>query len=209
MFKSFPTVANGSVSCSNSNACNGTSQVLKKFTVAANAAGAVSLYQIAASIATSSASVTNVKLFAYTDTSCSNPANVSGTTGGQFGGTATLGGTFDIVAPTISFIQTTPLQVPAGTTYCFQVKGDVSVNAATWSVNTTILGDSATSTSVAGMNANQATAVGRTQSDSLGYATSTTNNNFVWSDNASTTTAINDVDWFDGYYVAGLSSSGF
>jgi len=121
---------------------------------------------------------------------------------------AALGGLLDIAAPTVSFIQTTPYSF-TGTKY-FVVEGDVApaASATNWSVNATILGDAATSTQVAGTNANIAATVGATQSASLGYATSTTNN-FVWSDNASTTPGITALDWFDGYYVSGLPSSGF
>lgn len=209
MFKSFPTVANSSIaSCSNTSSCTGTAQKLKQFTIAANSAGAISLYEVTVNIATSSASVTNLKLFAYSDASCSTQANVSGTTGGQFGGTAALGGTLDIASPNVSFVQTTPLSFSG--TYCFQVKGDVApgASATNWTVNATVKGDAATSTSVAGYNANIATTVGVAQSASLGYATTTTKN-FVWADNASTTPTTNDLDWFDGYYVPGLSSTGF
>jgi len=62
------------------------------------------------------------------------------------------------------------------------------------------------------MNANIASSsVGRIESyGTLGIATSTSQKNFVWSDNASTTAnSATDVDWFDGYYVPGLSASGF
>lgn len=209
MYKSYPTVSNAGVSCTNSApVCNGTAQTLKQFTVTANSAGPISLYEISVKLATTSASVTNLKLFAYTSGYGSGPANVSGTTGGQFGGSAALGGTLDIAAPTVSFVQTTPYSF-TGTTY-FVVTGDVAPGAAAtnWSVNATILGDAATSTQVAGTNANIATTVGTAQSAALGYATSTTKN-FVWSDNASTTPGITALDWFDGYYVPGLPSTGF
>ena len=209
MYKSYPTVSNAGGSCTNSTpVCNGTAQTLKQFTVTANGAGAISLYEISVKLATTSASVTNLKLYAYTSGYGSGPANISGTTGGQFGGSAALGGTLDIAAPTVSFIQTTPYSF-SGTKY-FVVVGDVAPAAAAtnWSVNATIMGDAATSTQVAGTNANIAATVGATQSAALGYATSTTKN-FVWSDNASGTPAMTDLDWFDGYYVSGLPSTGF
>jgi len=207
MFKTYPTVANAGVSCTNTSSCNGTAQVLKKFSISANAAGPVGLNQVAVALATSSAIVTNLKLFAYTDSGYSTPANVSGTTGGQFGGTATfLAGGLDIAAPTVSFYQTTALQIPAGGTRYFTIYGDVAVSAATWSVNATVLGDAATSTAPDGYNA---TSTANRTSLVAGVATTTTGHDFVWSDNASTTAAIADIDWFNGYAVPGLSASGF
>ena len=208
MFKSFPTVANGNVSCTNSSTpvCNGTAQVLKKFTVTANSTGPVSIQQIAVKFATGTATVRNAKLFAYTVGYDSGPANISGTTNGQFGGTATLSSGVDIAAPTVSFVQTTPYSF-SGTVY-FVLKGDVTPDsgATNWSVGATVLGDAATSSSPYGYNATSS--LNRSSLVS-GVATTTTGSNFVWSGNSSTTPAVADIDWFNGYYVPGLSSSGF
>ncbi len=208
MFKSFPTFAQGPAVASNP---NGTAQALKKFSITANGAGPISIYQIAVSLATTSASVSNLQLFAYSGNDyASGPANVpNGLGSGQFGGTAALNSAIDIANPTVSFIQTTPLSF-TGTLY-FVLKGTVAPGALAnqWTVNATVNGDNASTTAVAGTNANIATAVGRAQNNGLGVATSTGNRNFVWSDNASTTPTINDVDWFDGFFVPGLSSSGF
>ena len=89
----------------------------------------------------------------------------------------------------------------------------MAVSAAAWSVTAPILGDAATTTqAVGGANVNIASGgTGRATSlDVAGIATSTTQGNFVWSDNASTTANTTvDADWFNGYYVSGLSSSGF
>ena len=204
MFKSFPTVAAGPAVASNP---NGTAQALKKFTVTANSAGPISLAQIAVSLATTSANVTNLKLFAYTADYDNGPANISGTTGGQFGGTATfLAAGTDIAAPTVSFFQTTPYSF-TGTTY-FVLRGDVtptSATATTWTVGVTLLGDAATSSSPAGFNA---TTSPHRSSDVSGVATTTSGKNFMWSGNSSTTPTTSDIDWFDGYFVPGLSSSG-
>lgn len=209
MFKSFPTLSAGSVSCSSSNSCNGVGQKLKQFTIAANAAGPISLYQVAVTIATSSAAVSNLKLFAFSDASCTSQANVSGTTGGQFGGTAGTTGNELTSAPRVSFIQSTPLVISG--TYCFQVKGDVSPTTSTWSVNATVLGDSTVVTPATGANTNVASGgAGRAQNLTQGYATSTTQSNFVWADNASTTpNSTTDLNWVNGFNVVGLSASGF
>ena len=206
MFKSYPIFAAGPAIAANP---NGTDAVLKNFSIKANAAGPVGLYQIAVNISTSSAVVTNLKLFAYTDSSYSSPANVSGTTGGQFGGTATfLAGGNDIASPTVTFYQSTPLQVPADSTMYFSVRGTITPGstATNWTITTTVLGDAATSTAPDGFNATSTP--GRTSLVS-GVATTTSGPDFIWSGNSSTTAATADIDWFNGYYVQGLPSTGF
>ena len=207
MFKSYPTFAAGPSVGANP---NGSSQSLKKFTITANAAGSIGLSQLAIALATSSASVSNLKLFVYTDSGYSQPANVSGTTGGQFGATAALTSSADVAVPTVTFYQATPLQVSAGATLYFAVVGTVTPNAsaANWTISATILGDGASTTAVAGYNTNTVTALGRTSLVS-GVATSTTGSNFLWSDNATTTSANTDIDWTNGYFTPGLPSSGF
>jgi len=206
MFKSFPTFAMGPAVSANP---NGTNQVLKKFSITANAAGSIGLDQIAVALATTSAAVTSLKLYAYTDSGYSQPANVPGTTGGQFGGTAAA----LITAPTVTFYQTSPLEVSAGSTLYFAVVGTVAPTAGAnnWTVSATVLGDNASTTNPAGYNAT--TTPGRTISDNLNLsgnvATSTTGSNLLWSDNATGTAVGTDIDWVNGYYVPGLPSSGF
>ena len=206
IFKGYPTLASGPATPTNP---NGTGVALKKFSVTASAGGnGVGLHQVAVSLATSSATVRNLKLFAYTGSDYTGPANVSGTTNGQFGGTATLSAPLDIASPTVSFTQATALTVGAGSTMYFTLTGDVTPGstATNWTITSTVLGDTATSSSPAGYNAT--TTPGRT-SAITGVATTTTGSNFIWSDNATTTATATDVDWFSGYYVPGLSSSGF
>jgi len=218
MFKSYPTFAAGPTVPSNP---NGTAQPLKKFSITANAAGPIGIYQIAVALATTSASVSNLKLFAYTDSGYSQPANVPGTTAGQFGGTAALTQALDTVAPVVSFYtygytSAGALQIPAGTTYYFAVKGDVapaSATATTWTVNVTVRGDSATTSSVGGTNATTTLQSRIGVDPTLGVSTSTvalsSGINFLWTDNATTTSATTTPDWFNGYYVPGLPSGGF
>jgi len=208
MFKSYPTLATGPATATNP---NGSAQALKKFSVTANAGGSIGLYQVAVSIATSSATVRNLKLFAFTDASYSSPANVPNTTAGQFGGTAALSAATDIAAPTVSFYQGTPLQVSAGQTMYFTLVGDVApVGSATnWTITSTILGDSATTTALANYNVNAVAALISHTGSITGVATSTSASNFIWADNATTTAATTDVDWANGFNVPGLSSSGF
>ena len=184
MFRSVPTVANLNVTCSNVNSCNGTSQVLKSFTVTANAAGSVSVQQFEVTISTSSAAVTNV-LSQVLDQS----GNVSTSTFGV--STATLTSN-----PTVTFTGG-PVIIPAGATYTFQVIGDVAASATTWSVNTKVNGDSS------------ALSTGSTPAYIATTTSAISSSNFIWSGNSTTTSSITNVDWSNGFQVNGLPGVGF
>jgi hypothetical protein len=209
LFNTYPTVAFVANSATNP---NGPNQTLKEFTISANAAGPVGLGTTTISIATSSDSVSKVQLFAYSDPGFSQ--GVSGqNSGGQIGATQcssacnTVAQNVTAGVSTITFASgqnaNAALQIPAGTTIYFKVTGTVtpaSGNNNNWSVNTTLLGDSspvASSSLLVGYNVSSSTSAGGVNSS-----------NFIWSDNASTTAAATDVDWTNGYYVPGLSSSG-
>lgn len=191
-FATYPTVAAGPAAGTNP---NGSNAVLKKFSISASTANSLGLYQLNISLATSSASVSNIKLTAYTDSGYSQPANVPGTTGGQFG--AVQAGPF-VNNPTLNFQQTTPFTIGAGGTYYFTLTGNVapSGSANNWSINALLLGDSAYPTGLpTGFNMGQAATIAGTS-------------NFVWSPNATSTATVNSVDWTNGYGVAGLPSTG-
>ena len=190
MVKSFPTFAAGSI---------GTTGVadgkIMRFTVTANANGGVGLNQFKFAIATTSATVTNINMFGYTDSGYS--AAVSGFTSGQISASN--------VSPTATAFTITPsavINIPAGTTYYFEVRGTVTASATTYSVTTTLNGDSvyypAINTYVAG-GANMA---------STSAIVVTAGANLVWSPNATTTSSATHSDWTSGYSVPGLPSSG-
>ncbi len=204
MFKSFPTLAQDSLS--SSGVADGK---LMRFKVTANSAGPVGLYNLNFTFATSSFSsgggISAVKVMVYSDSSYSLP--VSGTYGaatGQFGST----GTPDAGAPTINYSATTnPLQIPSGTTYYFQVEATVTSVTTGTSVTTTLNGDAAY---IAAANLNAGTfgpTVPMTSSTTGALADS--NNDFIWSGNATTTAVINSNDWANGYGITGLPSGGF
>lgn len=185
MFRSFPTLALDTL---------GSTGVqdgrLMRFKVTANANGSVGISQFKFVIATSSVAVTNLQLFAYTDSSYSSPISGQGTSG-QIGSTASSYSTGLTVAPT-----TNPVQVSAGTTVYFELKGSVTPSATSYSVVTTLSGDSAYLTNLtSGYNVATSSA-----------ATSTSN--FVWAGNATSTSGLFDVDWSNGYGLAGFSASG-
>jgi hypothetical protein len=162
---------------------------LMRFKVTADSHDKVGIGQLAFKVATSSnVTVTNVQLFAFNDSGYSNAISGQGTSGqiGSTVSTITNGDTFTI-SPDLNAIQ-----VPAGSTVYFELRGSVSVSGSSGgSAVTTLLGDgSGTPTT------------GTTQFDSV-------SGSFRWSPNATTTAATSTGnDWTNGYGVAGLPAGG-
>lgn len=191
IFESVPTVALGTGACSGTG-CNGTNQVVKSLNITANAAGPISVEQLKFDIATSSGRLTAVSVVVY-----DNAGNVATTT---FGAQACASGCTSN-APTLTFTGG-PVIIPAGTTYNFKLVGTVTPDASVtnWSVNATLQGDSA---AVSGIGSSPST-IGTTTA----VANADAQSGFIWSDNATTTAGLGDVDWFNGYQVSGLPSIG-
>ena len=199
VFKSYPTLAK--LSIPSNSLVTGTGVDLYRFSVSANLANpatgnGVGLDKFVVNVATSTASaaagtttVTNLKVYAYTESGFSNTvpgfsnglvvANIVGLVAG------------DNVATTSSVVQ-----IPAGATYYFRVVGDVTFTGGTspsGSVTTKILGDST--------YPSLATKMGTV----IGISTS----NFIWSPIATTSAlATTDNDWTNGFGVSGLPSDG-
>lgn len=157
---------------------------LMHFKVTADSHGNVGLGQFTFTIATTTLNVSNVQLFGFTDASYSSAISGQGTSG-QIGSTitpTTTGATF-VIAPTSN-----PVQVPAGQTYYFELRGSVSGVATGASEVTTLKGDS---------------------SGGAIAAFSQGSGNILWSPNATTTAATTSGnDWATSYGVAGLPSGG-
>lgn len=190
LFKSYPTVTAVSNSATNPNGANVT---LKRFTITSNSAGPIGISKISVSVATSSATVTDLKLFAYTDSGYSQGVSNQSSGTGQVGSTVA---NLPTNGTAIDFDASPVLQV-SGTTY-LAVLGTVTPggSATNWSVNVTVLGDSTTP------------GIG---SSPVYIATTTSalsSSNFIWSGNSSTTAASTNNDWWNGYFVPGLSSTG-
>ena len=167
-----------------------------RFKVTANSNGSVGVSQFKFTLSTTSATVTNIQLFGYTDASYSSPVGGQGTSGqiGQTVSTA-INGTAFAVAPVNGSIAS-PVQVSAGSTVYFELKASVAGVTTGSSVVATLLGDSAYQTNLtSGYNVSTSSA-----------ATSTSN--FVWSGNATSTSGLADFDWSNGYGLPGLSASG-
>src|SRR3989344_5860653 len=162
-----------------------------RFKVTANSSGPVGLYNFGFKVSTTTASVTNIALYAYSDPSYSSPISGQGTSG-QIGSTVTGAvndTTFEITAAT------NQVTVPAGSIYYFELNASVTGVTTGASVVTTLEGDSAYPSLAVPMG------IAATLGGVAG-------NSFIWSPNATSTAAFTATDWTNGYGVAGLSASG-
>jgi hypothetical protein len=143
IFKSYPTLTQDTLA-----SAGAADNKLLRFKVTANSSGSIGISEINLTIATSSTNYavfpTGVNVFAFTDSAYSQ--GISGvSSGGQLSASN--------VAPTLTAVSITPqtsggtattLQVPAGTTRYFEVRSTGGTGSGTsWSLTTTLLGDSA------------------------------------------------------------------
>ncbi len=204
MMKSYPTFAKLSVP---STTLVTSTMDLYRFSVTANSAGSVGIYRFTVNIATSSTpsgtsstTVKQLKVYAYTDSGFSS--TVSGfSTAGQLNSTAAglVDGDNIILMGGTSGSQAY-LQIPAGATYYFKVVGDVALTGGptAGSITTSLLGDAnypLNGTSFLMADAASSTAF-----------TDGNGDNFIWSPNATTTSNVEHEDWTNGYFVSGLPS---
>jgi hypothetical protein len=178
-YRSFPKVA--LVSLGSTGMADG---LLIRFSVTADAAGAVGMESFGFTLATTTASITNIGLYGYTNSSFSSPISGQGTSG-QIGSTVASTGAAEFKIGASS----NAVQVPAGSTYYFELRGSVSGATTGASVVTTLAGDTAA--------AAIAQAAAATSSDS-----------FVWAGNSTTTSGFYHADWANGYGIDGLPASG-
>jgi hypothetical protein len=180
IFKTTPTVAASSFLPSNGVADGR----LIAFTVTAGSTGPVGISQFMFAVSTTSINaLTGLNLYAYTDSGFSQPAG--GTVGGIAGGT-NYNGTTQLAISSMA----TPLEIPAGSTWYFVLKGTVSPIGTSYNIATTLKGDT-------------------TDLGPVVYSTSTIPaSNLIWSANATTTAGVTTNDWTNGFGISGLPSSG-
>lgn len=200
MFRAYPTVAQLSLPSSVLTA--GTAMDLTRFSITSSNNGlGIGLNEFTLDVATSAASgvsgsisITNVDIYAYTDSGFSNP--VAGFTDGLI-----YDGSGSLASSVLEAELTSVLQVAAGQTVYFKVVGDVTLTAGsgTFSGNATtkLLGDAAFPTGEATLMITEADA-----------DATATNDDFIWSPNSTTTASVLDIDWTNGYGVPGLPSAG-
>lgn len=183
LFKSYPTFALDSLP--STGAADGR---LMHFKVTSNSKGPISVSKFTFTLATTTATVTNIQLYGFNNSDyATNPISSGGGTGGQVGSTLSVGST------TINFIPTSPVQVN-GTVY-FELKGSVSAPANS-SVVTGLSGDATVSHGTI-VTFNVAAAPSLMGTSSL-----------VWSGNSTSTSILYDVDWSNGFTIPGLPSGG-
>ncbi len=192
VFKSFPTLAKDTLS--STGVQDGT---LLRFKVTADAKGPVGVQKFVLNVATTSATVTNVNVFAFTDAAYSQPVSGLSTNGQMMASNVSVplpNTDYDFWAQTAAAASTT-VQVPAGQTRYFEVRGTVAGVTTGSSVTVTLAGDAAYPSS-------------STLVQNTAGVQNDTNNDFIWSPNATTTAAYADNDWTNGFGVMGLPSSG-
>ena len=154
---------------------------LMRFKVTAPQSGSITIAQFGFAMTTESADVSALNLYAYTDPDYSQPVATS--TGGLLNAEP-----LDFAA-SFSLPLLPVLYIPAGETYYFELDGTVAPSDTVYSVATTLLGDSATTT--------------------LGSAgTFAASNNIVWSPNTYGIPADTDTDWINGSFVEGIPQNG-
>jgi hypothetical protein len=198
VMKSVPTVALDS-SLAGTGLADGR---LMRFKVTADAAGPIGITELNFTFATTSATLSNVNVYVYSDSGYSQP--VSGLqTGGQFSTTNGMS-TWNSSATNFEFTAysgtaSTTLQVPAGATRYFEVRGSVAGVQTGSSVTTILQGAS----SFVGCGA-----AGAHRNPLCTAAASSLGNTFIWSPNSTTTAVRADNDWTGGYGISGLPTNG-
>jgi hypothetical protein len=160
-----------------------------QFKITAASQGSVGIGKFTFTVATTSATITNVILKGYDNASCAGSGIGSQGSGGQIGTTlSTIPNNVAFsIAPNLNAVQ-----VGTSLTYCFELTGTVSPGATSYSAVTTLNGDA---------SASPATLTAQFASLSA--------SNFVWSPNATTTAATSTGnDWTNSFAVPGLPSGG-
>ncbi|MCL9972220.1 MAG: hypothetical protein NBV63_02325, partial [Candidatus Pacebacteria bacterium] len=201
VFKSFPTIALDTLS--STGLAEGK---LMRFRVTADAAGPVGITQFGINVATTTASLTNITIYGFEDSSYSTAisgVSASGNLQAVDDTTATYGHAASpnvTIGVTTSGGTATAIQVPAGATRYFEVRASVSGSTTGASVTTRLLGQSSFVTgAVSAIATNPLVSAGN-----AGFGAT----DFIWSPNSTSTAVRADQDWTNGFGVAGLPSGG-
>ncbi|OGF51489.1 hypothetical protein A3I27_03875 [Candidatus Giovannonibacteria bacterium RIFCSPLOWO2_02_FULL_43_11b] len=195
LFKAYPSFAAVS-GWQPSSLANG-DQPLMRFSVKANA-GNVGVYKFTIRMATTTAIVSSINVFGYTDSAFSSPVTGVNTGAGQLNGT---NGVWVDASTDINFVvqdssaTSKVLTIPSGSTYYFEVRGTVAGSVSGASVSTQLQGD-ATSFSAASAQMDQAATVDGFVDD-----------DFIWTPHSTTTAGIANNDFSNGYLLSGLPTS--
>jgi hypothetical protein len=216
MLKSYPTFEK--IALSDSTLANGERPLLR-FKVTANSKGSIGIYKFTVRLATTTVSVNELNIYGFTDSGFSTPVTGVSSDGGMASTTITLDGHDLIWATWVTstsdlnfYAQTsagasTTIQVPAGQSRYFEVRGTISGASSGDSIVTELHGDSAYPANItSGENGLMA---------SSSFVGSDTNNDFIWAANSTTTVdtaaEIDGTsrlsDFTNGYGVPGLPAT--
>lgn len=193
--KSFPTVSDISSTLSLGGLADGR---LMRFKISADPRGSVGLTQLFVVVSpnglASGGGVSNVNIYGYEDSSFSTPISGVTSSGALRATDACPTGCTSNTPANIGITTSagTPIaiQIPAGASRYFEVRGTVTGIQSGASVTTKLVGDGAYTVPVS--------AVSLVGKDAY----------FVWSPNTTTTAVRSNQDWFTGYGIAGLPSTG-
>ena len=190
---------------------------LMRFKVTANSSGDVGLYQFTLKIATTTGvSVNDVGVYAFTNSEYSSPVSNQGANG-LIGSAQSIINPADVATAFEIAATTNQITVPAGQSLYFEVRATVSGVDTGDSVSTTLVGDAAYpvanalltycshSVGTGGVACNGVTMAGISSTTLNAFVASTTaidadtNDNFIWSPNATTTAAFTANDWTNAY----------
>lgn len=200
VFRSFPTFTKLSVP---TNTLSNGDKSLLRFKVTADSAGDIGVSKFTVRIATTTAFVTELDIFAYTDSSFSTVVSGVGTDGGLLSTNLLVADNVDwassatdlnVYAET-SAGASTIIQVPASQSRYFEVRGTVANSAAGASISTQLQGDS------------NYPSLATTFLSNTTNLDADTHDDFMWSPNATTTSVLLHADWTNGYGVSGLPGS--
>ena len=168
---------------------------LLRFKVTADGTDDIGIYKFKFNVATTGVNATAFNVYGYTNSSYSTAISGVGDNSAKIRATdvASLGATTLEIVVTDSSGLTSVLEVPAGVTYYFDVRGTISGSSAGDSITTQLEGDTAYPSLATFMGT--ATAID-----------SDTNDSFIWSPLA-TSTATTTTDWTNGFGLDGLPST--
>ncbi|PIT92536.1 MAG: hypothetical protein COU08_01820 [Candidatus Harrisonbacteria bacterium CG10_big_fil_rev_8_21_14_0_10_42_17] len=236
VFKSFPTIAK--IGLTTNDLINGSDKSIYRFSVSAPSTGnGIGLYQFTFDVATSSShatspaySVDQLQVYGFSDSAFSSPAyDNSGRLNSATMGVTGEGAVDDykfFFDPVTTDGTKAAIQVPAGTTRYFELRGRVNNTYATSTLSVKLLGDSIHGPVSFGTPGDTWIGTGAGSYDfatQAAFVSSSTvlsafanyganppaaTSSFVWSGNSTTTSKAAHYDWTNGYRVSGLPSSG-
>lgn len=181
-YKSYPTVALDTLPSMGLSSSDGRLMRLK---ITAAPSGGIGIGELTFTVTAlnTNSYLTDVKLYAYTDSSYSNPVRGQNTDG-------SVPLTLAAGDPSIyTMAGTAPIQVAAGQTVYLELRGNASGTVLDGGLSTTLLGESVRIPLTTGLSAINSAI-------------------FVWSPNTNSISTYQDADWTSGGSVVGLPASG-